>query len=388
MFLLFLVFAKLIVVHENVLSIAVQTPEIQTLFSEIIPRFTFLLVGGIETINNFIYSGFIDTEFGNILIADDAEFESLVKSYLYPKEHPTGPTFYHSYEVNLLLLRQYQKKTGFSTYPINLIPQIGDFLNKNDFEIWTGNSRLFDFHNNHVVIKSKDTLKSHLMSLKTSLSEKSKIKPKSSESQLPVMILDVDDTFCGSIYSNPVEETVYYGRRKSREFIAAAKLHFDVYLVSLSFKEYVVKKLNKLELTDLIDDDHIFGRDTLNCLKFYFIYANGQENRCIDYPESFTSLVPGLGLELGTNVEKWEEYFWHLDLPQKHLVTIPDVKSRILSNNFVIVDDLAWPYDSSYKSKMLLVPSMAVIGNDDVFEKWLEEDFQTLLKKVEINKLV
>ena len=367
-----LVVSQLIVIEEGVLRLAMNNRKLSDKYINcIISLFEnhhVLLVGSYKGYlkefvkNNNLGGGRLFT----LQIADDSDFARVAFKNKYSEKLLSSVPFIGS----------------LKHYPIHLLPTIYPLLINNKFAILTSKSNVFNFHSNTIdfinlkyfefFIKNKDLIIDTLMN---------RYKTKST---LPVLILDVDDTFCGVGDS----KGQYYSRTESLKFITEAQKLFDVYLVSLSAAWAVKLKLEQLNMNGVIDNDHIVGKDTLFCFSYYYLFHYGEPNACFRDPREFFDSTFAKEMEI-LDIQDYEEFFDilpELGLEYKPIEVIPQIENRILLNKFVIVDDQRNVYHPNYADKMITVPMMKDVKNDATFPNLLNSNFKEMQDKAKVNQ--
>ena len=363
--------SQLVILHQSLVKLAkeAQTHKSVDFISSLSRRFHVLLVGVdmqfMEGFRDLIKDSISDYSFH---IVDDANFAKMAYLDLYSTQvlDVTNPS---------LFLKMYSYTTLSKHYPLHLLPFIRPFLSNGNFIILTKDPELFNFNSNTFELSTLNEFEQFidrsnvLMALVMRNTKKGVF-------NLPVLILDVDDTFCGIDESNN-----YYARTHTREFIIAAQKQFDVYLVSLSYAFSVQHKLSALGLANLINVDHIVGRDTLSCLTYYHILHYTDVNNCLIEPTSFyvNYLEEAKGLVTDyTDLDQWGTFFRGLNINYKPLQVIPQIESRVLLNQFAIVDDQTRVYHNNYLQKIYNLRMMKDVKNDDTFTRLLASDLKEL----------
>eukprot|EP00835_Amoeboradix_gromovi_P006210 NODE_690_length_5158_cov_0.250494.p2 type:complete len:375 gc:universal NODE_690_length_5158_cov_0.250494:207-1331(+) len=357
----YILFAKLIVIHEEVVSMASAQSEVFESLMRLKSHFTIMIVGSRAGLSE-VESVIIRTgDLENIFIAYDNEASQACRKYFAELSGTDLENSAIKSEEDCAIMSHNGEITDIQneTAQDKLLPKIEGFLRENDFEIWISQDH---FHVKEIEIQSIKELKTQINNHK------------------PVMILDVDDTFCGvseyDVHRNPS----YYARHGTIDFISGAQVHFDVYLVSLSSKYWIYQKLTQLGLLNMIQDDHIIGVYNLHCLKYYYIYKYAHKNRCITDSTCFIESNDNVSeSDRRAVVEAWRSYFDILaDYPAKFLLSIPSIEQRIKNGDFVIVDDNTNPYKEEYEHKIAQVEPMD--GSADKVFEWLAQDDFSILK--------
>ena len=264
-----------------------------------------------------------------------------------------------------------QQHYGSFIYPIEFIPFIEHDVIANNFVIFTTveNRSKFKFKSKLFIVNYFTIHKSTALhpiikpygSLVNAYSKKLSTKP--------VLILDVDNTFCG------IKNSEYYGRHDTRKFIMTAQIVFDVYLVSLSNRNEIYYKLKALKLLDLFPDrKNVIGRDTLTC---YYISAINNENFDCLLNEFYDPSI------IANNLK-------HIRYKPIHL--IPYIEDRITMGNFVIIDDKLEVYSLYLQQKVIQISSMTDLleiddKNDYRFKELIENDMSILFSVLYINNI-
>eukprot|EP00835_Amoeboradix_gromovi_P001693 NODE_83_length_22684_cov_0.307934.p4 type:complete len:376 gc:universal NODE_83_length_22684_cov_0.307934:12992-11865(-) len=334
MFFYYLLFAHLVVIHEDLLHLFYMQIDPAVPIQELLMRSEVFIVGAITTeTQEFLKKYDLDSKVNTV---SDDYFRGLISNDF---QLPAGTS-------EVLKLKHYNNY--YKAYPIQLLPQIKDSLMSGDFEIWTPNSEYFNFYPHQRKVDG-------FADLLVVLNNPPALADKRTVNQKQLMILDLDNTLCRTYryYDDQAERNRrdLYCLDGAKEFVLDAAEHFDVYVVSSSSENVIAEQLEKLGLENVLSPEVIIGYYRMICLKAIYIHSYGSSDDCFEDYAVFLKICypnPKWMPERNAAIESCAIVVDN-NLPlKKVLVAIPMIESRILMKDFVIVDGMSDEYKSIY----------------------------------------